>query len=85
MRPHRATGNPIGRPKGEDSKDYIKVGLRPDVLKIIDKQCDDCTTRRMVVERMVNSILTPKVRGIIETSGLPIEEVLPYLLNKATQ
>ena len=80
-----------GRKPGTENKTQFKVGFRPQVLKMIDEQCEtEGLRRRQVVERVVAEAISgyygtpnPRIKIIIEASGLPIKEVIEYLLDKA--
>lgn len=82
-----------GSKHGTDNKTPLKVGFRPKVLKMIDDKAEaEGLRRRQVVENVVIEAMegyygtpTPRLKVIIEASGLSIKEVIDSLLDTGSR
>lgn len=82
-----------GRPFDTNRKEETKLGLRPDVMCALDRQREPKgMTKREFLEELVSEALLgyygipePNIQSIIDTSGLPANEVIKYLLKRSTQ
>ena len=74
-----------GKETVSDKKVFFNVGFRSDVMNIIDNQVDlDGTNRRQVAENLINALIDDKVKAIVKQTNLPIQEVVDYLMDRAT-
>ena len=72
-----------GKETVKDKKVFFSVGFRSDVMKHVDKQCEiDGISRRQAAENLINAVLDEKGRAIIDSTHLPMQEVVIYLLQK---
>ena len=84
--------NNAGRPVCTDPKTEIKYGLRSKSITAIDEHCHNLKmTRRELTEHIMNIALfgyygipDEKTKAIVETAGMPLNEVVAYLLKKAS-
>ena len=81
-----------GRPVCSDPKIEVKYGLRSASINELDRQCHELKmTRRELTEHIMNIALfgyygipDEKTKAIVETAGMPLNEVVAYLLKKAS-